>query len=137
MVGPVTNMCGNEAIIYVPYDEVTLDGFEDFVRDYYGSHTEQDFFEIDMLSMYCVALRQETVKEIGLLDERFKIGTFEDTDYSKRLKMNGYKLICAKDVFIHHHCRASFGKLPSEEYMRIYTENRRKFEEKWAEKSKY
>ena len=137
MVGPVTNMCGNEAIIYVPYDVVTLDGFEDFLGDYYKSHTKPDFFEIDMLSMYCVALRRETIEEIGLLDERFKVGTFEDTDYAQRLKVKGYKLICARDVFIHHHCRASFGMLPNEKYLKIYAENRRKFEEKWGMTSRY
>lgn len=137
MVGPVTNMCGNEAIISVPYDVVTLDGFREFVREYYKSHPEPDCFEIDMLSMFCVALRRETVDEIGALDERFKVGTFEDTDYSQRLKLEGYKLICARDVFIHHYCRASFGKLPTEEYLRIYAENKRKFEEKWGVTSQY
>ncbi len=137
MVGPVTNMCGNEAIIYVPYDVVTLEGFEDFLKDYYRTHTKQNFFEIDMLSMYCVALRRETIEEVGLLDERFKVGTFEDTDYAQRLKAKGYKLICARDVFVHHYCRTSFGKLPNEKYLKIYAENRRKFEEKWGMPSRY
>lgn len=132
MVGPVTNMCGNEAKISVPYNVSTLKGFEKFIKEYYKSHPEQDYFEIDMLGMFCVALRKETVDEIGLLDEMFKVGTFEDTDYAQRLKLEGYKIICARDVFIHHHCNASFGKLPPEEYLRIYAENKRKFEEKWG-----
>jgi GT2 family glycosyltransferase len=137
MVGPVTNMCGNEAIINVPYDVSTLEGFDEFLNSFFKRSMKGDSFEIDMLSMFCVAMRRETVNEIGLLDERFKTGMFEDTDYSYRIKEKGYKLICAKDIFIHHCCRASFGKLPANEYNKIYEENRVKFEEKWSTKSKY
>jgi GT2 family glycosyltransferase/glycosyltransferase involved in cell wall biosynthesis len=137
MVGPVTNMCGNEAIINVPYDVSTLEGFDEFINSFYKRSRKGDSFEIDMLSMFCVAIRRETVNEIGFLDERFKTGMFEDTDYSYRIKEKGYKIICARDIFIHHCCRASFGKLPSNEYNRIYEENRIKFEEKWSIKSKY
>ena len=96
MIGPVTNMCGNEAIIYVSYNLNTLEGFDDYVRFFFKSHPVPDSFEIDMLSMFCVALRKEVIEEIGLLDERFKVGLFEDTDYSQRLKVKNYKLICAR-----------------------------------------
>jgi GT2 family glycosyltransferase len=137
MVGPSTNMCGNEAIIHVPYDEATLDGFEPFVRAFQRRHAAPDGFDIDMLSMFCVAMRKQIADEIGPLDERFKVGMFEDTDYSERLKARGYRLVVARDVFVHHHCRSSFGKLPTEEYQRIYDENRRKFEEKWGQKTRY
>jgi GT2 family glycosyltransferase len=132
MVGPVTNMCGNEAKISVSYDTRTLEGFEEFISEYFRRHPDQEYFEIDMLGMFCVAMRRETIDEIGLLDERFGIGTFEDTDYSHRVKLEGYKIICAKNIFIHHFCNASFGKLPPDEYLRIYEENKRKFEEKWG-----
>jgi GT2 family glycosyltransferase len=137
MVGPVTNMCGNEAKISVPYDMKSMEGFEEYVDEYYRFHPEQDYFEIDMLGMFCVALRRKTIDEIGLLDERFEVGTFEDTDYAHRLKRKGYKIICARDVYIHHYGNASFGKLLDEEYLKIYRENRRRFEEKWGMTSKY
>lgn len=137
MVGPSTNMCGNEAIIRVPYDEATLEGFEAFIERFYRRHATPDGFDIDMLSMFCAAMRKQTADEIGPLDERFKVGMFEDTDYAERLKAKGYRLVAARDVFVHHACRSSFGKLPSAEYQRIYEENRRRFEEKWGRKSRY
>ncbi len=137
MVGPATNMCGNESIIHVPYDERTFVGFDDFLRKYHRRHAEPESFDIDMLSMFCVALRRETVDEIGELDERFGVGMFEDTDYSQRLKDKGYRLVSARDVFVHHHCKSSFGKLPDGEYSRIYLENRKRFEMKWGITSRY
>jgi GT2 family glycosyltransferase len=76
--------------------------------------------------------RSVIIDEVGLLDERFGIGMFEDDDYALRVKQKGYKVICAEDVFVHHWGRASFSKLSQEEYQRLFDENRRKFEEKWG-----
>ncbi|HDL15591.1 MAG TPA: glycosyltransferase family 2 protein [Euryarchaeota archaeon] len=133
MVGPVTSFCGNEARINVPYNTVTLDGFEDFVRQYHAEHKEPESFDIKTLAMYCVALRRKVIDEVGLLDELFNTGLFEDDDYCYRLKLKGYKLICAEDVFVHHFGEMTFGKLKkSGEYMKLFEKNKRRFEEKWG-----
>jgi GT2 family glycosyltransferase len=134
MVGPVTNFCGNEAKIEVPYNNSDLKKIQKFAARYIRSHFEPIFFPINMLGMFCVAMRSDTFKKIGFLDEQFGIGMFEDDDYSLRLKKAGYKLICAQDVFIHHFGKAAFQSL--ENYNEIFNENRRKFEKKWGTKWK-
>src|SRR3990172_8352675 len=70
--------------------------------------------------------------KIGLLDERFSVGMFEDDDYSMRIKKAGFKVICAEDVFIHHFGGTSFSKLHPDEYYKIFEENRKKYELKWG-----
>jgi hypothetical protein len=37
----------------------------------------------------------------------------------------------ARDVFVHHWMKASFKKMPEEDYRRLFDTNRRLFEEKW------
>lgn len=129
MVGPVTNAIGNEAKINVPYSDIS--DIELFA-DNYTSRNRGIVFEIPVLALFCVAMRRDIIERVGLLDEQFSVGMFEDDDYAMRMKQAGLKTVCTEDVFIHHFGRASFGKLKSQEYQRIFTENKRKYEDKWA-----
>jgi GT2 family glycosyltransferase len=133
MVGPVTNNIGNEAKIIVDYrataEETDLSKIERF-SDRYTRKKRDVYFEIQRLAMFCVAIPRHTINKIGLLDERFSIGMFEDDDYSLRVAKAGFKILCAEDVFIHHFGGASFNKLAPATYQKIFDENRRKYEAK-------
>jgi len=129
LIGPVTNNTGNEAKVDVEYTEV-----EDmpawaarFVRDHDGQ-----VFSIPMLAMFCVAMRREVFERVGLLDEQFGIGMFEDDDYAHRIRVNGFRLVCAADSFVHHFGEAAFKKLKANgKYDALFAENRRRYEQKW------
>jgi hypothetical protein len=95
---------------------------------------DNEVFEIPMLAMYCVAMRRAVFEKVGFLDERFGIGMFEDDDYTRRVKGAGFKIRCTHDAFVHHAGGASFNKLQSEEYFRLFDRNRGLFEEKWGER---
>jgi GT2 family glycosyltransferase len=128
MVCPVTNNIGNEARININYLDLNYMDF--FAEKYTRSHLNESF-EINGCAMFCVAIPTAVVKKVGLLDERFGIGTFEDDDYSFRIKNAGYKLLCVEDVFIHHFGNVSFQQLGEGKYQRVMEENLKKFEEKW------
>src|SRR5205823_2204118 len=72
LAGPVTNHAANEAQIEVAYH--TYGEFERFAssraRLFAGRH-----FSIDMLTMFCLAMRRDTYRRLGPLDERFAVGT--------------------------------------------------------------
>ena len=131
LVGPLTNSIGNEARIEVDYDD--LSEMEKFAQQYCRAHTGR-VFDIPMLAMYCLAIRKSMQEKIGLLDERFGLGMFEDDDYSLRARRAGGRIVCAEDVFVHHWGGSFYGRLSPSDYDRLFNENRRKFEEKWSQK---
>jgi GT2 family glycosyltransferase len=130
LIGPVTNWAGNEAKIDVDYSGI--EGIDEFARRHVRER-DGSSFDIKMLAMYCIGIRKSLLNEIGLLDEQFGIGMFEDDDFSLRVRKAGYRVVCAEDIFIHHWGKASFGKLDDSDYDRLFEENRRKFEEKWGQ----
>ena len=130
LVGPVTNAIANEARVSVSYDDVA--DMPSWAARYVREH-DGETFPLSMAAMFCVAMRRDVWDAVGPLDERFETGMFEDDDYSRRVKALGLEIRCARDAFVHHWQKASFNLLGDAEYRRIYEENRRKYEAKWAE----
>lgn len=129
LVGPVTNSTGNEARIPVNYRSAReLDEFSNRrAREMAGV-----CFDIRSLALFCVIARREQFLSMGALDERFRVGMFEDEDLAARYQLAGLRVVCAEDAFIHHFWRAAFGKMDQDRYDRLFAENRAKFEEKWG-----
>jgi GT2 family glycosyltransferase/glycosyltransferase involved in cell wall biosynthesis len=130
MIGPVTNEIGNEAKVPVEYK--SLEEMPAWAAEYVRKR-DNETFDIQMLAMFCVAFRREVYAAIGALDERFGIGMFEDDDYARRLRAAGYRLVCARDSFVHHVGSASFNKLIPVDYYDLFERNRKLYEEKWSE----
>lgn len=128
LVGPVTNSSGNESCIAVTYSDPSE--IEAFARRHARQHAGKRR-ELAMMPLFCAAMRRDVVERVGLLDTRFGLGMFEDDDYALRLRLAGYKLLCVEDVFVHHWGSVSFRQLGSREYLALFHDNRRLFEEKW------
>jgi GT2 family glycosyltransferase len=122
-------MSGNESRIKVSYQ--SLKDIQPFAQKYTKAH-EAESFEINVLTMFCIAFRKEVIDKIGNLDERYGMGMFEDDDYALRLRNAGYRLVCANDVYIHHFGNVSFKQYGMDLYQQLLLDNRKKFEEKWG-----
>lgn len=130
LVGAVTNRCGNEAQIEVPYR--TYGGLVDFARENSRKHAE-GCFDIRTAVMFCVATRRDVVERVGPLDERYGIGLFEDDDYAMSVRAAGLRVVCAEDAFVHHFGQASIGSPElTASYGDLFRVNRARFEEKWG-----
>lgn len=129
MVGPVTNSIGNESQINVTYKDIN--DMDEFALNYTTLHHDELYENIQVLAMFCVAIKRDVLEKVGLLDENYKIGMFEDDDYSIALRLKGYEVACVEDVFIHHFGNASFKKLEDKKYREIFEHNKSYFESKW------
>jgi Flp pilus assembly protein TadD len=87
--------------------------------------------EVDKVVGVCMLMRRTMLEEIGLFDTRFGIGNFEDDDICLRARMAGYKVLWAKDAFVHHEGSRTFRSIDVD-YGGLMEENRGKFAAKWA-----
>ena len=105
LVGPCSNRVSGEQQVPVNYDN--LAGLATFARDWAREHAGQSQ-DTDRLVGFCLLLRRELVDKIGLLDERFGVGCFEDDDYCVRALQAGYRAVIARDAFVHHYAGRTF-----------------------------
>jgi GT2 family glycosyltransferase len=129
LVCPVTNEAGSDARIEASYE--TLAEMEEFSRRRAAEWLGR-LRETETVALFCAAARSETLRALGLLDERYEVGMFEDDDLSLAARRRGFRVAVAEDAFVHHVGQASFGRLSDSEYLRIWEANRRRFEEKWG-----
>ncbi|HTT79379.1 MAG TPA: glycosyltransferase, partial [Stellaceae bacterium] len=128
LVGPLTNRIGNEQRVAISYND--LPEMASAARRLVRRRLRQRF-EPHVLAFFCVALRRAMLDELGLLDETYGLGFFEDDDYCMRAARGGWKMVIADDVFVHHHHSAAFdalGETATEQMAR----NRRMFESRWG-----
>src|SRR5262249_673730 len=75
LVGPCSNFVGSEQQVEVGYD--SLAGLDGFAWDRAKAHDGR-LDDTNRLIGFCLLIRRALVDQIGLLDERFGIGCFED-----------------------------------------------------------
>lgn len=105
LLGPATNTEPAQSIPGAAYNSL-----EDFFA-YNRQLAEKQSGAWDVItkvSGLCFYLPRATIEKVGLLDEGFGIGYFEDDDYCMRVNDAGLKLVCAKDVYVHHFGNMSF-----------------------------
>ena len=122
LIGPVTNSIGNEAKVNAKYKNASL-----YTSQHWGKT-----ISLSNIAAFCWIMSRKVYEQIGDLDERFGRGMFEDDDYCYRIKKAKLDILVSEDVFIHHYGGASFKQIQSEEYQKIFNDNKNKFETKWG-----
>lgn len=75
--------------------------------------------------------KRELLTSVGLLDERFSPGHYEDDDYCYRARIKGYRLLIAGDCLVHHEGSASFKQVYNTGLQELVKRNRKVFTDKW------
>lgn len=130
VAGPVTNNIGNEAMVEIAYD--SMESMAGAALEYCWQHAGE-VLRVDNLAFFCVAISRRVIDSVGLLDESFQGGFFEDDDYCRRATEAGFRLGIVEDSFVHHHLSASFDKLGKQRKQEIFAANKAVYEAKWGE----
>ena len=122
MVGPTTNYAsGRQQIDYAAVNERSIS---------FNLSDPALWQPTERLVGFCLLMKREAQERVGLLDERFSPGHYEDDDYCYRVRSAGYRLMIAGDVFVYHHGSAAFSQESG--VAELLETNRTKFIEKWG-----
>ncbi|MDR3637362.1 MAG: glycosyltransferase [Isosphaeraceae bacterium] len=127
LVGPCSNCVSGEQQVAVAYDD--LGGLDGFAWEW-GKANHAAVQDTSRLIGFCLLIRRATLDAVGLLDERFGVGCFEDDDYCLRALQAGWRAVIARDAFVHHYGGRTFVGSGAD-FAAIMRENERRFREKW------
>jgi O-antigen biosynthesis protein len=129
IVGPMTNsISGPQKVEQVGYSSIKqLDTYAKGFRE----QNRHRRVPTRRIVGFCMLFQNALIEKIGLLDESFGSGNFEDDDLCLRAALEGYRNVIAGDVFIHHYGSRSFvgNKI---DYTAAMTRNKKIFNEKWT-----
>jgi GT2 family glycosyltransferase len=117
-IGIVNPLCGGPA--GMPKDEYA----RIIARD-----NKDKYMETNQCFLFCALVKKEVVEKIGYLDEIFGMGGFDDTDYSIRAGIAGYRCVCLHSAYVHHINNVSFKELGNRDLINKNCE--KEFYKKW------
>lgn len=124
IVGPMANYASGSQQHHLGYTD--LNGFHEMTRNS-NRPDPGKWRSVRRLVGMCMVMKRELVDRIGLLDELYAPGHYEDDDYCYRARLHGYRLMVAGDTYVHHHGSVSFRKWPQPELIQLIETNRQKF----------
>jgi len=129
IVGPVTNnLSGVQQWPWCAY--ATLEELDSFAARFREQHRYW-WIPSRRIVGFCMLFRRSLIERIGLLDEQFGSGNFEDDDFCLRAALEGYRNLVAGDVFIHHVGSATFAGNDID-YQAAMQRNYALFQQKWS-----
>jgi O-antigen biosynthesis protein len=129
IVGPMTNnISGLQQISSDEYHSVNdLDKYAALFREKHRYRR----IPLRRIVGFAMFFKRKLTDQIGMLDESFGTGNFEDDDFCLRSELAGYKNYIAGDIFIHHFGSRSFigNKI---DYRASISGNKKIIENKWT-----
>lgn len=126
-VGPVSNRCTNNQ--EVCEESAGPENYMEIAAKYTEGPCAWE--QKTWLMGFAMLIKRSVLSWVGVLDEQFFPGNFEDNDIGWRIKKAGYDLLLCHNSFIFHYGSSSFGK-NREKYINILIQNRLRFEKKWG-----
>jgi GT2 family glycosyltransferase len=128
VLGFSTDNIGNEARVGVKSEDGT-----------WLSYTSARFskqkrlaFENERVAFFGTVISKKVIEQVGLLNEDFGLGSFEDDEYCMRTTAQGFSVMIARDIFVHHKLSASFKLLDDSQTDGNFQRNKKLYENLWG-----
>jgi GT2 family glycosyltransferase len=129
LAGPLSNsVAGRQAYLQASYTAETLDQF----AVTHAADNEGAVFLTGFLSGFCLMISRECFQDVGLLDETFNPGGFEDNKLILTAEAMGWRGVIAPAAFVHHHGSKTIGAPPFT-HMQGGLANRQQFYDMFAD----
>jgi len=120
LVNPSSNNLGQK-----PSEAEPLEHYAEKLRGQAGRSVE-----LGAAIGFCMLIKREVLDKIGLFDEVYGMGNFEDTDFSRRAVKEGYRCVRACGAYVYHRENTSFKKMRT--FDEDFRRNREIFEFRWG-----
>ncbi|WP_068783255.1 glycosyltransferase family 2 protein [Paenibacillus phocaensis] len=129
LVGPVTNYASGRQQVTIDWAEG-----ESFAQaaERHNLPDSAKWQEVQRLVGMCLLLKREVLERVGLLDEGYSPGHYEDDDYCYRARQLGYRLLVCGDTLVYHEGSTSFKARHPEGWNELLERNRLRFINKWG-----
>jgi GT2 family glycosyltransferase len=85
----------------VPPGRLDLEPIDNFAREWREQHAGKSF-EVERVGGSCLLLKAEVCKKIDLTEASTPFGAIDGDLLSTKVRQAGYKLVCCRDLFLHH-----------------------------------
>ena len=130
IVGPLTNSASGIQVVPEAGYQVAAGELDRFALQFRCNYRFRRV-PVRRLAGFCMLMSRSLLSQIGLLDEQFGTGNYEDDDICFRATVAGYQNFVAADVFVHHYGSMSF-KGNNIDYRSALARNAALFQQKWS-----
>lgn len=129
IVGPIANYVSGKQQVAYPYAD--LAEFQRLAAEANRPDASKRKLA-ERIVGFCFLFKREVLDTIGLLDEHFSPGHYEDDDYCFRARMCGFSLMICGDALVHHEGSASFKEHAAGRVEELIERNYLLFQNKWG-----
>ena len=91
--------------------------------------------DMDAMQAYCLALRRERLRDVGLMRESFRFYRNLDLDYSFHFRGKGYRIVADPSLPVKLHEHRVWSELPEGERDELSLKNYRRFLDRWGDRA--
>lgn len=130
VVAPCTNHASGRQVVTFAGTEEDDEGIQKFAKETLLKKAG-NWISVSRIIGFCMLIKREVLFKVGVLDEMFGPGGYEDYDYCMRVKHENFDIVIALDTFIFHIGGKGYSS-NNMDYMNLRSKNIELLIDKWT-----